>query len=456
MNRIGRISLVLAFIVMPFFLAGLGFAETDATVPKALGIRDAVRIAVENNPMGKVANARVSAAEERLTQAKSGFYPRVGVSGTYSRTTSPMMAFGTKLNQGRIGMEDFNPDSLNNPDAIDNYGLTLSTTWSLFDSGQTLYGTRQAKMGTEAASLGLSRTTQEIIAQTVSAYNGFLLSRENLKTIRQALVTAEATLKVVQSNFANGLVVKSDLLQTEVRISELKQKILQAENGVTASRDMLCATMGVDPDTSFEPTDALTSGPEMTTPLAEWLETAETKRPDLLAVKKQEAIAETGIKKARAARLPGVGLSAEYGTNAENLGGGHDNYSIGAQVTMNLFSGFQVSAGVREAEAALKEVRAQEEGLTRSISVQTRTAYYSAKSAWEEINVTETAATQAEEALRIVRNRYKSGLLTIVELLNAELSVQQAHTNHFRAIHDYNEARTALSLSAGTLDMDFQ
>ncbi len=452
MNRTGMTSLAFAFIIVQFFLAGTSLAETGPTVPGVLGIRDAIRIAVAHNPAARAAEAKVSAAEESLTEAKSGYYPRVGLSGSYNRTTSPMMAFGTKLNQGRIGQEDFLPDRLNNPDAIGDYGLTFSTTWFLFDSGQTWYGIRQARMGREAAGLGRDRMTQEIIARTVSAYNGFLLMRENLKTIRQALKTAEATLTLVKSRFENGLVVKSDLLQTEVRISDLKQRVFQVESMVSISRAALCAAMGVNPGTPFEPGDKLTSDPETTASLDEWLQTARTKRPDLLAMGEQVAAAETEIKKARAARLPGVALSGEYSTHADGINDGHDSYSIGAQVTLNLFSGFQVSARVRKAEANLREVRAGRDGLVQSISIETQTAYYQAKSAWEEIKVTAAAEAQAKEALRIVRDRYKNGLLTIVELLNAELSLQQTGTNRFRAIHDYNEARMKLALSAGTLN----
>ena len=56
------------------------------------------------------------------------------------------------------------------------------------------------------------------------------------------------------------------------------------------------------------------------------------------------------------------------------------------------------------------------------------------------------AVTQAEEALRIVRNRYQNGLFTIVDLLNSELALQQAHTNYLQAVHDYKVANASLML----------
>ena len=72
------------------------------------------------------------------------------------------------------------------------------------------------------------------------------------------------------------------------------------------------------------------------------------------------------------------------------------------------------------------------------------------------IQVAKTALNQAEESLRIVKNRYKNGLLTIVGLLDAEVARQQAHTDYFKALHDFKVAGIELALASGTIDADFQ
>jgi outer membrane protein TolC len=90
------------------------------------------------------------------------------------------------------------------------------------------------------------------------------------------------------------------------------------------------------------------------------------------------------------------------------------------------------------------------------IQVQTREAFLTALSSWERIPVAHTAVDQAEEGLRIVKNRYKNGLITMVSLLDAEEARQQAHTNYFKALHDYKVARIELALASGTIDTDFQ
>jgi len=94
--------------------------------------------------------------------------------------------------------------------------------------------------------------------------------------------------------------------------------------------------------------------------------------------------------------------------------------------------------------------------LKQQVQVETRQAYLQADSSRRRIQVARLAVTQAEEALRIVRNRYKNGLFTIVDLLNSELALQQAQTNRLRAIHDYKVANANLLLAAGTLDENFQ
>jgi outer membrane protein TolC len=81
-----------------------------------------------------------------------------------------------------------------------------------------------------------------------------------------------------------------------------------------------------------------------------------------------------------------------------------------------------------------------------------RQAYSQTASAFQRVAVARQASAQAEEALRIVANRYSGGLLTIVDLLTAEAVLQQARTAQVRALHDYTVGKTHLRLAAGVLE----
>ena len=88
--------------------------------------------------------------------------------------------------------------------------------------------------------------------------------------------------------------------------------------------------------------------------------------------------------------------------------------------------------------------------------VETQRAFYQAHSAWQSIAVARAAVDQAGEGLRIVANRYRNGLLTIVDLLDAQVALQQARTQVFRALHDYKVARIELALASGTIGEEYR
>jgi TolC family type I secretion outer membrane protein len=400
--------------------------------------------------------AQVDISNERLVQARSGFMPRIDASGAYNRTTNPAQTFATKLNQAMITQDDFNVDRLNNPDPIDNYAGRLTAIWPLYDRGQTWYGVRQAELGQKQTSLEVTLMRQQVIAQTVVTYVGLLLARENLAIVQQTLKTARTHQKMVESRYARGFVVKSDLLRTQVHIADLEQQQLQAASRVEVARADLNAAMGVEIDSKFELTSRLVSSKWIAEPMERWIEIALDQRADLKQMEFQQSAAEEEIKKLRAAHLPSLNLEGNYEVNTEHFDESADNYSVGAVVTFNIFSGNQTSAKVREAKASLRQVQAMRRKLKQRILVETRRAFLQANNAWRRIRVARAAVTQAEEALRIVRNRYQNGLFTIVDLLNSELALQQAHTNHLRAFHDYKVASANLMLAAGTLDENFQ
>ena len=123
---------------------------------------------------------------------------------------------------------------------------------------------------------------------------------------------------------------------------------------------------------------------------------------------------------------------------------------------INLFSGNRITEETKAAKSLLRRVQEIQKSTELGIKVQVREAFLKAKCARKMIGVAKTAADQAEEGLRIVKNRYNNGLLTIIDLLDAELAHQQARTNYFKALHDYKVARVDLELAAGIIDKDFQ
>jgi len=449
------ILIYLPMLIM-WLITGLS-ATTWAQAPLApITLTEAIVTAAERNPQVQAARFELDAVMSQTTQARSGLLPQLDVSETYNHTNSPLWAFGTKLNQGLITAQDFNPDRLNDPDAIDNFKTALTLSWNLFDGGNTWIGWRQAQKNQEAAQLALQRTEQKVIARAAEAYMGALLAEENLKVVEQALETARAHLKVVEDREHSGLAVRSDVLRARVRIANLEQQRLQAESHVQTSLAMLAAVMG-RPDAGelvLSSTFELSGPPQGD--LQSWLQQALDQRPDLLQLQIQEEIARKQIDRARTGHYPTLALQGNYEINSEDFSETYDNYTVGAVLKINLYSGQRISAKSAEAKAMLARIQSMRRGMALNVRVQTQKAFHEAQSAWLSILVARTAVDQAEEGLRITTNRYKNGLLALISLLDAQVALQEAQTQHFKAIHDYKVAHISLALASGSIDRNFR
>jgi TolC family type I secretion outer membrane protein len=431
-------------------------ADQNTPPSETLTMAEAIQIAVNQNPQVKAAGFQAKAVESNIIQARSGFFPQIDFSETFNRTTNPMWAFGTKLNQGSITQEDFDPARLNAPDAISNFATAVSMSWSIYDGGRTKIGWEQAKQNQEIASLMLEQTRQKVIAQTAATYVGLLLAQKNILVLDQALETAHANLKMIESRYHNGFVVKSDLLRAMVRIADLKQQHLQAQSRVEVAKAMLNASMGSPEDKPLNPVTPFAVEAKIKGEIEDWIHTALSKRYDLKTLEHQEEMARKEIDKSRAGHFPDLRLVGNYEIDSEDFSDTADNYTFGAVVKVNLFSGYHITGKTEAAKSFLNRMQEIRRSMELGIRVQTREAFLKARSSWKRIQVAQTAADQAEEGLRIVKNRYNNGLLTIVGLLDAELARQQAHTNYFTALHDYKVARIDLALASGTIDTDFQ
>jgi outer membrane protein len=436
---------------------GLGLATVTwaAEGTEVLTISEAIADALQHNPEIAVARHQLDASDSGVVQARSGLLPQISVAETYNYTNSPLWAFGTKLNQGAIQASDFVPDRLNDPDSIGNFNTALSLSWNLFDGGQTWIGWQQSKQAREMAALGLRHSEQQIVAQTAKAYVGALLAAESRNVVQQALETARAHFKVVENRFQGGLVVKSDLLRAQVRIADLEQQLFEADSQVLVAQAMLKAAMGRSDEGALSLATPFQRCIPTTGSLEQWVSQALEKRSDLKQLEIKEILARKEIERAQAGHYPTLALQGSYEINSEDFSESANSYTVGAMLSLNLYSGQRISAQTAAAKAMAAKTAAMRNGYILGVRVAVQRSFYQAQSAWQRITVAQDAVAQADEGLRIVANRYESGLLTIVTLLDSQVALQQARTQHYKAMHDYKVARIDLALASGIIDKDF-
>lgn len=149
---------------------------------------------------------------------------------------------------------------------------------------------------------------------------------------------------------------------------------------------------------------------------------------------------------------PKIGLFGSTERDAMTLGGpSGTNWTAGAQLEFNLFAGGAQKAKLAEATANASKAKHGMEWLRSGVQMEVRKAYLDANAAAQRTAAARDASDQAEESLRIVQNRFESGLTTSTELFRAQTAQLEATTGYLAALQDWQVARAQLERAAGVL-----
>lgn len=447
MNDMTKYGLLMLVVVL------LLTAAVASTVYGAepLTLEQAVDTALRNNPALKAADAQLEAAESGVTRSSSGFLPTVTLSETWSRTDSPMMALGTKLNREMVTMQDFDPAVMNDPDPISNYTTRFAVVQPVFNGGKEYLGVRQAKLGRDAAVQDRERSRQETVYGVIKAYYGVLLAREHHAVAVQSLATSRENVRLAEARYKAGAVLQSDLLRARVQEAEVQEMVTRTDSNVKLSLASLNFAMGVPQTVDVEPTGSLEARKRQAD-MDALLNEALNKRPDLSSLDLNRRNAETGVSQARTDYLPSVNVMGQVDWNSDRIAGADaKSWAVMAVLQWNLFDGLVTKANVRQAAATAGRMRALEEQMRSAVQLQVRQAYYGLQASQDRIAASATSVQEAEEGLRIVQKRYESGMTTLVDVLGAENALIRARTNALQALYDNNVAEAELKLATGSL-----
>jgi outer membrane protein TolC len=423
--------------------------------PSQLTLQQAVRIALEKNPLRKaaVADTRVSFADVR--EAQSVLMPRVTFSETATRGNDPVYVFGSRLRQQRFTAADFSLNKLNTPLPFGNFSTRFGGSWNLFDSFASWHGVNRAKQMKEAAGHQLERTEQEIVFRVVDAYYGALLATKQLELAEQAVKTSQSILDRSQSRFDSGLVVESDLLTAKVRMAERQQELIRSRNNLDLARAELNTALGVPMDSSFQLTETLTEH-TLAVPALQDVEThALTNRPDLKRIQSEESAQQQNVAIAKSSFGPRVNAFAGWQMDNPTFvaGGGGNNWLGGVEVQFDIFQGGAKRAQLVRERAQQEKVTALKQVASDGIRLEVRRAYYNLDSARKEVEVARAVIEQAQDSLRINQDRYVAGLTTVTDLLGTEEATRRSQTNYWEAVYRFHTSYASLELASGTLNL---
>ncbi len=452
MGAFSRITPAVLAATTLLWLTGtvIGFPASAQAV-RTLTLEQALALAEQHSPVLQASRQDVKAAEAQHQIAQSAYLPKVEAVETFTNTNNPTLAFGTLLNQGRFTQAGFDINNLNRPGTVENYRFALSLVQPVYNGGRERLGVAMAEIGQSASAQGLESTRQQVLFSVTRSYYDLVLAKAVVGVTRDTVSIAESNAKQIQSRYERGLTVKSDVLQAEVRLAALREEAIRADQRMRVATMSLRHAIGLNEE--VDTSEILTQEEAVEKNLEATIARALEERPDFLMLLEEVRKAGVGIKMAKSAFLPNLNLQTSYELNntAPFSQNGSNNYIALGVLSFNLFNGMGDAAAVRKARAQENRAREWLAAKRRAIEVEVVEAFYGLAAARQRLKVSEQAVAQAEENLRIVRNRYNNGIAPVIDLLNAEIFLNQARQNRMGAIYDDLVGRFRLDLVAGQL-----
>ncbi len=331
-------------------------------------------------------------------------------------------------------------------------GIGLSMT--LFDGGYTWFRIRQANQSKRAAESDLQDAINGTAYQVKIAY--YTLLREiMLKRVQQdALARSKKQLEVTSSRYDLGSASLSEKLKAQVSLAKDSLLLLQRENGIRAAEFELNKIMKRDVALRLEPADSLRAG-SVIQGLDELLRTSVELNPSLRRSKEELGAAKTGVWMSRQSWFPKVTASMNWGWNPI-LGSDwfsyrsiDRSYSFGIGISYNIFDGFAKKTDYSRAKLGEITARESYQNDLNTLNSEVRQAYLDYDKSRLQLEVAELGARSAEEDMKLQQERYRLGASSILELLDAQVSLTQSQSDLVQAYFDLNKAIADLAKATG-------
>ena len=409
----------------------------QASAASGVTADEAIQLAFKHYPEVQQAEDAVRASRARVGERKSSYFPTLGIELQYTRLDpDPSLIFPG------FGAVQLYPE--------DNYDGHLALNQILWDFGRTSTKVGAARYELAAAEKNANLVKMNLAYQTIQVYYAILLLQQSVDVQQQQIEALEEDLVFMQKKVASGSATNFDALTTRVKVEEAQNQKIELENSLNKEKIELCRLTGLCSST-FSLSEGYPSG-SIGLDEDKFVSAALENRLEMLIAKDLENQALEAYKSAKTDNNPSLNLNILFG---EKNGFFPDIQEIQPSFTGNVslslpvFTGLRTYNQVKEALAMLNLSTSKRIEVEELITAEVLKAVSDVRASLEKIKVTESGVKLAKEALGQAKVRYRSGLITNLDLLNADISLAQAQLLHYQALHDYALYVDALKKTAG-------
>jgi outer membrane protein len=391
----------------------------------------------------------MQAAQVGASQA--AYFPTINatVDGGYSSNRTSSEGFSSDV-------DNFSSDFVQDNENI-NFSYNLDLTWILFDFGLRSANLTNARQLLAAANAMQDATLQAVFLSAAQSYFDLLsamaafdASLDSEKSARISFMSADAMHKA-------GVGTLADKLQAQTTYAQASLERVKANGELKNAHGTLAIVMGLSantrlivdkqrkelPNTAFvKSVDAL-------------IEDAKHEHPGLIAAQAELQAAKAKVGVAKAEGLPSLALTGRLSCSEQiGLPRGDrktDTSNIGLQVNIPLFEGLGRSYQIQSAKAQVELKTADLANEEQKISLEVWESYQSLQTETENLKATDDLSQSATQSFNVAQGRYKKGVGTIIELLNAQSTLADSKQQRILALSNWRTARLKLASSLGKL-----
>lgn len=427
-----------------FLLFGIGAQyRANAADVLQLTLDEALRIALTDNPIVRVANQEIELKKVSAKEAWQQLLPTVDLNGSINYTIkSPTMNLGGQ--KFKMGEDDAN-------------------TWSgVLNVNLPIYAPavyRMMKMTKDDISLAAEKSRAsrlDLVNQVTKAYYQLMLSQDSYDVLLKSYEYSEKNYQVVKAKFEAGRVSEYDKISAEVQMRNLKPNVVAASNAVNLAKTQLKVLLGIsNPDLEVRVDDNLKNYEQRVNAHQPLQQVTLDKNTTLRQFDFNEKLLQRSLKIQKAAFIPTLALNFQYQYQSlynRNFEFWHYDWTPSSTLALTLSvpiyraSNFTKVKSTRIQMQQLSENRINTE---RQLNMQAQTYLDNMQACNEQMASNKESVAQAEKGRLIAQKRYDVGRGTILELNSSEVALTQAELTYNQAIFDYLTAQSELQCLMG-------
>lgn len=336
-----------------------------------------------------------------------------------------------------------------------NFGI--NATQMIWD-GSFFIGLQAAKMLREKVVIDKVKAEVDVIEQVTKSYYLVLVNETRVGLIDANIANLDSTLRETRILYENGFAEKIDVSRLQVQMNNLKAERKGVEQGVNVSKNLLKLSMGMPVAEEMILTDLL-EGIDFDYNLNDISNFSLQERVEVQQINYLRSLAELDIKNTYSQYIPKVEFRAGWGRNTgtndfSDVWKGDQwfsNSAIGVNVSIPIFDGLRKKYTVQRKKIQLQTLDNQYKQLTNSLSQDLINAREALDVSLERLAVQQANLDLAKEVSDITREKYREGVGSNLEVLNAEEDYKESETNYLSALYDAIIAKVDLNKALGKL-----